>query len=136
MYKGSDFDHTQTQSKPSLKPYTNHYVQVNWTVCLASKPLLFPLCMLSFVVVFKKKKKNTIQGVKKKLACINMVFEYMCGCCCCHSVTKSCPTLQLQELQHARLLFKCVSVLKIIEVLAAKKTCLEIQKLKQFQNWN
>ena len=64
--------------------------------------------------------------MKKKLACINTVFEYMC--CCCHSVTKSRPTLQLQELQHARLLFKCVSVLKIIEVLAANKTCLEIQK--------
>ena len=75
MYKGSDFDHTQTQSKPSLKPYTNHYVQVKWTVWLASKPLLFPLCMLSFVVLKNKKKNTTIQGVKKKLACINTAYS-------------------------------------------------------------
>ena len=65
MYKGSDFDRTQTQSKPSLKPYTNHYVQVNWTVSLASKPLLFPLCMLSFVVVLKKKKKHNTGSEKE-----------------------------------------------------------------------
>lgn len=118
MDKGSDFDHTQTQHKPKLKPYTNPMSRRSGQSVWLQNPRSSHSACWVLLLFFLT---STIQEAKKISACINTVFEYMYSCCC--SDAKSCPTWQLQGLPHARLLLTCVSVLKITEVLAAKKTC-------------